>query len=345
MTPSNPTKRESLLLIESIPNIVVAISAILIGFVGLVWSADRFVAGAAAFALNLGIAPMLVGLTVVSVGTSAPEILVSVNAALAGSSDIAVGNALGSNIANIGLVLAITALIAGIPVQRAILADEMPLLLLVTLLAGYCLWDARLDAGEGWLLFASLGPTLAYMVWSKQRRRTPREIVEEDEELHPMSNGKALFWFSCGLALLVLSSKILVWGAQTTATHYSVSPLIIGLTVLAVGTSLPELAASVVSALRGHHDIALGNIVGSNIFNLLAVMSVAAIIHPAGYEAAVFNRDYVWMAALTFALAMLALLALMLGSKTRTKSIGRLPGLLLLLCYGAYIVILSQAAQ
>ena len=324
--------------LDNIPTIYIACLAILIGFVGLIWAADRFVAGAAAFALNFGLAPMIIGLTVVSFGTSAPEILVSLNAALANSGDIAIGNALGSNIANIGLVLAATALVARIPVHKHVLIDEMPVLLIVTALAGVFLFDGQLKRWEGWILLLLLVPLIMYMVYTKRRDLSPEEQKQE-EDITPMPMGMACFWFLLGLIVLIGSSKILVWGAQTTAEFFEVSPLIIGLTVLAIGTSLPELAASVVSALKGHHDIALGNIIGSNIFNLLAVMSLPGIIAPLSLEQAVFSRDYLVVAGLTIVLFAAIAFAL-IRNKQHQASMGRVVGALLLTSYTAYIYVL-----
>ncbi|WP_370981390.1 calcium/sodium antiporter [Agaribacterium sp. ZY112] len=332
-------------MLDSIPTIYIAAVAILLGFGGLIWSADRFVAGAAAFALNFGLAPMLIGLTIVSLGTSAPEVLVSLNASLDGSGDIAIGNAIGSNIANVGLVLAITALVARIPVQKHILKDELPILVLITLLAGWFLRDATLSRSEGWILALALIPALAYMVWSKSHDLSAKEMEQEQEGVEPMAIGAAIFWFSFGLILLILSAKILIWGAQTTAIHFSVSPLIIGLTVLAIGTSLPELAASVVSALKGHHDIALGNIIGSNIFNLLAVMSIPGIIAPLTYDSTVFSRDYLYMLGLTLLLVVFVVYALLSRNKlspNKKPGFGRVAGSILLISYAAYIYILYQ---
>jgi len=326
------------LLLDSIPTIYLAACAILIGFVGLIWSADRFVAGAAAFALNFGVTPMIIGLTVVSFGTSAPEILVSLNAALADSGDIAIGNALGSNIANIGLVLAITALVANIPVQKHILKDEMPILLLVTAVAGVFLFDGELKRWEGWTLLLMLIPLLAFMIWAKQGNLSPQE-QEQEEDIPAMPMMHACFWFLIGLVILIASSKVLVWGAQTTAEFYQVSPLIIGLTVLAIGTSLPELAASVVSALKGHHDIALGNIIGSNIFNLLAVMSLPGIIAPLTVGSEVFERDFLVVAGLTL-LLFAAIVFSMLGWSKKGPQLGRIIGVILLACYATYIYVL-----
>lgn len=324
---------------SNIPEIYLAMIAILAGFAGLVWSADRFVAGAAAMAKNFGVAPVVIGLTIVSFGTSAPEILVSLNAALTGEGSIAIGNAVGSNIANIGLVLGCTAMIARIPVQTHILKDELPILLGVTAVAGFLLFDAKLEPYEGWILALLLPPSMAWLVYRKKKDISPEEAALEVEEVPDMSTFFALLWFAIGLGILVASSKILVWGATFTATHFEVSPLIIGLTVLAIGTSLPELAASIMSALKGHHDIALGNIIGSNIFNLLAVMSIPGIIDPLSTDKEVFFRDYATMAGLTVFLAAVALISLMRRGPSK-PGFGRIAGLLMLVSYGAYLSLL-----
>ncbi len=275
-------------------------AAILAGFIGLIWSADRFVGGSAAIASNLGIPKLIVGLTIVSLGTSAPEIVVSISAAIKGAGDMAVGNALGSNLANIGMVLGITALISPMPIQRHLLTQEIPILLLITALAGVLLYDSQLVTWEGAVLAGSLIPLMWLMIRTKQKQPSPEE---EDSEIPDMETLTAAFWFIAGLSVLIGSSELLVWGAKNTAEHFGVSPLVIGLTVIAVGTSLPELAASAISAIKGHHDIALGNIIGSNIFNILAVMSVPGLFGPTVMEAEVFIRDYLSMAGITLFLA------------------------------------------
>jgi cation:H+ antiporter len=275
-------------------------AAILAGFIGLIWSADRFVGGSAAIASNLGIPKLIVGLTIVSLGTSAPEIVVSISAVFKGAGDMAVGNALGSNLANIGMVLGITALIAPMPIQRHLLTQEIPILLLVTALAGALLYDSQLVTWEGAVLAGTLIPLMWLMIRTKQKQPSPEE---EDSDIPDMETLTAAFWFIAGLSVLIGSSELLVWGAKNTAEHFGVSPLIIGLTVIAIGTSLPELAASVMSAIKGHHDIALGNIIGSNIFNILAVMSVPGLFGPTVMETEVFIRDYLSMAGITLFLA------------------------------------------
>jgi cation:H+ antiporter len=275
-------------------------AAISAGFIGLIWSADRFVGGSAAIASNLGIPKLIVGLTIVSLGTSAPEIVVSISAVFKGAGDMAVGNALGSNLANIGMVLGITALIAPMPIQRHLLTQEIPILLLITALAGVLLYDSQLVTWEGAVLAGTLIPLMWLMIRTKQKQPSPEE---EDSDIPDMQTLTAAFWFIAGLSVLIGSSELLVWGAKNTAEHFGVSPLIIGLTVIAIGTSLPELAASAISAIKGHHDIALGNIIGSNIFNILAVMSVPGLFGPTVMETEVFIRDYLSMAGITLFLA------------------------------------------
>ncbi len=324
-------------MLETIPTISLAYVAILTGFVGLIWSADKFVLGSASIARNFGLSPLLVGLTIVSLGTSAPEVVVSISASQKGAGDLAIGNAIGSNIANIGLVLAVTMLVAKIPVQTHILRDEMPVLLFVTAIAGLFLFDAELVNWEGWALLLLIFPVIWYLIRCKKKDLTSSEIAEESD-FEPIPTKSAIIWFVIGLALLILASEILVWGAKTTAIHYGVSPLIIGLTVIAIGTSLPELAASVASALKGHHDIALGNIVGSNIFNLLAVMSIPGIIHPPILESSIFFRDYLVMLGLTFILV--AAILISLNGKGETKTLGPIIGSVLLLCYIGYYILL-----
>ncbi len=310
------------------------ITAIIIGFVGLIWSADRFVEGSASIAKAAGLSTLVIGLTIVSFGTSAPEILVSVNAALSGAGELAIGNALGSNLANVGLVLGITAIVATLPIQKHLLQHEMPLLIGVTLLAGWFLSDANLTRIEGLILLATLVPLLTYLVIIKKKTLTKGE-TEAEEDFPTLSGKMAAFWFVVGLALLVVSSKALVWGATQTATHFGVSPLIIGLTVVAVGTSLPELAASVASALKGHHDIALGNVIGSNLFNILAVMSVPTLISPLSMAPEVFTRDYLAMAGIT-GLLLVFIISIVSSKRGGKGGIGKGAGITLLAAYAAY---------
>ena len=308
------------------------ILALIAGLVLLVWSADRFVIGAAATAKNFGMSPMLIGLTVVSFGTSAPEILVSFMASVSGAGDLAIGNALGSNIANIAMVLGITALIAPLPVKSGVLKKELPLLLAVTVLAGILLFDLHLSLLDGLILLISLGLCL-YLFARFQKGATAEEAANEEEEIPELSNAKAFFWLFVGLAILAASSRLLVWGASEIAYSLGVSKLVVGLTIVAIGTSLPELAASIASALKNHHDIAIGNIVGSNIFNLLAVMAVPGLISPLQIDLVVLQRDYLAMLGLTVALLCFALWQ-------KPPAISRFEGALLAAAYAAYLVLL-----
>ena len=309
------------------------IISIIAGLVILVWSADRFVMGAAATAKNLGMSPMLIGLTIVAFGTSAPEMLVSLTAALEGVGNLAIGNAVGSNIANIALVLGITALIAPLPVKSAVLRKEIPLLLGITLIAGYVLHDFSLDLTDGIILFTSL--IICLVIFAKyQHSGSPDDhIADEAEEIPDMSTATAVFWLIAGLSLLIASSKMLVWGATEVALLLGVSDLVIGLTIVAIGTSLPELAASITSALKNHHDIALGNVVGSNIFNLAAVMALPGFVETLSIEAVAFNRDYLVMLGLTLLLIVFCILQ-------KPARISRAEGGVLTLGYAGYMALL-----
>ncbi|WP_257282335.1 MULTISPECIES: calcium/sodium antiporter [unclassified Endozoicomonas] len=309
---------------------LIALAAILVGFIILTWSADCFVAGAAATASNLNVSRMLIGLTVVSIGTSAPEILVSLTAALQGFPGLAVGNAMGSNIANIGLVLGVTALIAPLPVKKALTKREIPLLLVITIVAGLCVANGYLGRIDGLILLAGLVITLYLLIhWQKQH---PDESVVEDEEIPELSPAKAWFMLGSGLLLLLCSSQLLVWGATEIARTLGISDLVIGLTIVAIGTSLPELAASITSAIKGHHDIALGNVIGSNTFNLLAVLSMPGLVAPGALDKAVILRDYPVMLGMTILLTLICLI----GRKPR--HLGRVAGVFLLSIYALYNV-------
>ncbi len=286
----------------------VPIIVLIAGFIALVWSADRFLSGAAATATNFGMSKMLIGLTVVALGTSAPEILVALAAAMENNPLLAVGNAVGSNIANIGLVLGITAIIAPLPFSGTTLRTELPWLFGATALALVLLFDQNLSRTDGVLLLLGL----AFILYGLLRRHStdPDQISdainEELEELPEMPMKPALIYLSTGLIVLLASSNVLVWAATEIARALNVDDIIIGLTIVAVGTSLPELAATVGSALKGHTDIAVGNVVGSNILNILAVLAVPALVSPTDISAAVFWRDCGMMVALTLLLGLFA---------------------------------------
>ena len=321
------------------PELLYAAIAIILGFAGLVWSADRFVGASAAIAKLAGLSPLIIGLTIVSLGTSAPEVMVSASASLKGAGDLAVGNAVGSNLANIGLVLGVTALIATLPIQKHLLTCELPILLLVTAAGAYTLSDHTLSLFDGLLLAGLLIPVMGYIIYTKKRELTPGEI-EAEEDIPELSKKAAWLWFFASLIVLVASAEILVRGAETVALSFGVSPLIVGLTVIAVGTSLPELAASVMSALKGHHDIALGNVVGSNIFNLLAVMAVPGLIKTTTVDPSAFTRDYTAMGLLTVLLAIA--MAATYWLRKQKAGIGWPLGILLLAFYAGYYVVLYR---
>jgi len=310
-----------------------ALLAILGGFVLLVWSADRFVEGAAATARHAGMPSLLIGMVIVGFGTSAPEMVVSAMAALDGNPDLALGNALGSNIVNTGLILGVTALVAPIAVHSKIVRRELPLLFAIGLLSGALFWNGSLDRPEALLLLVGFFGLVGWTIFTARRGRGDSLEIEAVQELsaHPMTLGKAIFWLVAGLVLLVASSRILVWGAVSIAQALDVSDLIIGLTIVALGTSLPELAASVMAARKGEHDIAIGNVVGSNMFNLLAVVGIAGLIAPMPVLSPdVMTRDWPVMLALTVVLFVMAY-----GFRGEGR-INRIEGTLLLIVFAAY---------
>ncbi|QSV17207.1 calcium/sodium antiporter [Photobacterium ganghwense] len=312
---------------------LLATLAIIAGFALLVWSADKFVEGAAASANYAGMPPLLIGMLVVGFGTSAPEMVVSAMAAMDGNPALALGNALGSNIVNIALILGITAIIAPIAVHSSIVRKELPILLAVTLVIGAMLWNHRISMLEAWALIGGFLLLVGWSIWSAIRSKGDPLALEMDEELssQSMTLKSSIFWLVTGLLLLIVSSRILVWGAVEIAQQLGVSDLLIGLTIVALGTSLPELAASIVAARKGEHDIAVGNVVGSNMFNSLAVIGIAGTIEPiSNIGAEVFWRDWTSM---LFVTALLMLTAVRFG---KTQTINRSEGALLLLCYLGY---------
>jgi cation:H+ antiporter len=311
---------------------LLAAAAIVIGLFILVWGADRFVLGAASLARSLGVPPLLIGLTVVGFGTSTPEILVSTMAALEGSPGIAIGNALGSNIANIALILGVTALFSPLTVQSDMLRREYPILLAVSAGAFVLLADGHLGRVDGLILLAGLVLSMLLLVSIGLRRRDHDPLAEEMEAEIPygLTALAASGWFLVGLIALIISSRLLVWGAIEVAVTLGISDLVIGLTIVAVGTSLPELAAAVMSAVKKEHDLAIGNVVGSNIWNLLAVLGIPGLLAPGVIPPEVVNRDMLVMLALTLALFVMG------RSKHTHGTINRLEGGLLLSCFIAY---------
>ena len=281
-----------------------AFLAIVSGLALLVWSADRFVDGSAAAARHFGMPPLLIGMIVVGFGTSAPEMMVSALSALQGNPGIALGNAYGSNITNIGLILGLTALFKPIAVHSQVLRKELPILAALTAIAAWQLWDGRVTRPEAVVLLAVFAGLMTWTIVQGMRQQADAlgEEMEDELDANPMPVRQAVFWLVLGLLLLIVSSRVLVWGAVEVARMFGVSDLVIGLTIVAVGTSLPELASSLAAARKGEHDIALGNILGSNFFNTLAVVGIAGAISPMEAGPEVFSRDIMVMAALTLSL-------------------------------------------
>ncbi|MEJ2308523.1 MAG: calcium/sodium antiporter [Gammaproteobacteria bacterium] len=310
---------------------ITEIVAILSGFALLVWAADRFVLGAAALATNLGVSTLVVGLTVLGFGTSAPEILVSSMAAIDGNAGLAIGNAIGSNITNISLILGVTALVMPLRVASRTLMREYPLLLAISLLSLILLLDQELGRLDGTILIVLLVAVL-YLMYRIAKQGADETLAEEiiAEMPPPMKTGKALLWLAIGLAVLLIASRLLVWGAVGIAQWLGVSDLIIGLTIVAIGTSLPELAASIASALKNEADLAIGNVLGSNIFNILAVLAVPGLVAPGAIATGILTRDMPVMLALTLAIAGVAY------SRRGMHEIARSDGMLLLAAFVAY---------
>jgi cation:H+ antiporter len=310
--------------------------AILAGFILLIWSADRFIVGAAATARNFDVPPLIIGLTIVGFGTSAPEMMVAGFAAYNGSPSLAIGNALGSNITNITLVLGVAALIVPLDVHSRIIKKELPILLVATLMALTLLRDGTLDEFDGFVLLSLLLLLMWWITRQSIRNQSDDALTNEYLEELPdkMSTSHALFWLIGGLILLTVSSKILVWGAVNVAIDLGISELVIGLTVIAIGTSLPELAASISGALKNEHDIAIGNVVGSNLFNTLGVLAIPGLIYPAPLAEGVLERDLPIVLVLTILLLVMAY-----GFRAEGR-INRIEGGLLLSAFIVYQILL-----
>ncbi len=320
---------------------ILAIVAVVIGLAVLVWSADKFVDGAVGIAEYCGMSTLLIGMVIVGFGTSAPELTVSALSAGQGNPELALGNAYGSNIANIALILGATALISPILMQRSVIRGDLPILIAVSILSIVLVWDGSVVRWNGVLLLVVFALVMGYSIW-RELRKAHAEATEsvEEESVEKASLGKSIMWLVLGLALLVASSRALVWGAVEIARTLGVSDLLIGLTIVAIGTSLPELASSIAAARKGENDLALGNIIGSNLFNTLAVVGLAATISPMDeIEKAVTYRDMPLMTALTVALIVLGF---------RRKGDGRLnriAGAILLAIYVGYLALLVIQAK
>ena len=312
--------------------------AVAAGLALLVWSAGRFVEGSAITARYFGMPPLLIGMVIVGFGTSAPEMVVSALAASQGNPGIALGNAYGSNITNIALILGLTAIISPVSAHSQVLRKELPILTFITVIAAWQLWDGHITRTDALVLMGVFGVLMVWTIWQGMKKKVDElgNEIEQELQVHAMPVRRAVFWLVAGLVLLIISSRILVWGAVEIAHAFGVSDLIIGLTIVAVGTSLPELASSIIAARKGEHDIALGNILGSNLFNTLAVVGIAGLISPMAVGPEVFSRDILVMAALTVSL-------FVFGYGFRGPGrINRIEGAVLLVCYIAYTAYLAS---
>jgi cation:H+ antiporter len=320
---------------------LIPIAQIIGGFILLVWGADRLVAGASATARNLGVSPLVIGLTIVAFGTSAPELVVSAMAAVQGNPGLAVGNAIGSNIANIGLILGVTALIYPLRVESEVLKREYPLLMLIMIGSFIMAADLVYDRTEGWLMLAGLAALIIWMVRFGLRRGPQDPLAEEFAAEIPsdMPMRVAVMWLLIGLVILPLSSHFLVEGAISIARSLEVSDAVIGLTIVAFGTSLPELAAALTSALRKEDDLAIGTVIGSNMFNILGVLGIAATISPVHVDELMLKQDFPVMFLLT------VLLFFMAYGISGPGRISRNSGGLLLAIYCCYQVLVWITAS
>lgn len=314
--------------------------SLIVGLIALVWSADKFIDGASSLAKSYGMPPLLIGMVIIGFGTSAPELVVSALAAYQGNPGIALGNAYGSNISNIALILGLTAILMPISVQSLVLKKELPILTIVTLISMGLIYDLELSRLDAVIL---LGVFCVLMVWTiyegirNSKDNLAKEVESEFADLKRMPLNKAYLYLILGFLLLIISSRILVYGAVGIATSFGISDTIIGLTIVAIGTSLPELASSIIAARKGESDIALGNVIGSNLFNTLAVVGVAGIISPLSFEKEIFSRDVTVMLALTVSLFVFGF-----GFK-RMGRINRVEGSILFVSYLAYATYLIRS--
>lgn len=304
----------------------------LIWLIVLSWAADRFVFGASALAKNIGVSPMIIGLTIVAMGSSAPEIMVAATASFNGNTDTAVGNALGSNITNIALVLGITALLKPLSIASSTLKKEMPVLLLVSLLAVYFLSDYFLLKMEGIILITLFFVVIGGLTWVSFNMEKDDLLQSETESEIPsgVPTSKAIIWLVLGIILLPLSAHFMVDSAEVIARYFGLSELVIGLTIIAIGTSLPELAACIAGVLKNEDDLVLGNIIGSNIFNLLAVLAMPGLIAPGIVDENAATRDSYVMLGLTM------LLLIFSFNLKGSRCINRVEGFGLISCFLVY---------
>lgn len=330
---------------------ILPIVAVVLGLGVLVWSADKFVDGAVGVAKFCGMSTLLIGMVIVGFGTSAPEMVVSAISAMQDAPELALGNAYGSNIANIALILGLTAVISPVLVVRKALKRDLPVLIAVTALSVFLVSDGSIGRLDGIVLLLVFAGVMAFnIVGEFRQKKTVAEEPSQDEsdDAEKLSLGKSIFWLVLGLALLVASSRALVWGAVEIARALGVSDLLIGLTIVAVGTSLPELASSIAAARKGENDLAFGNIIGSNLFNTLLVVGIAASIAPMdSFEPSVFNRDMPVMAVLTVLLLLFGLPVRKTRLDAEGRRIGRinrLEGATFLAIYIGYVGLLIAQA-
>ena len=319
---------------------LVAIIQLVAGFLLLVWGADRLVAGASATARNLGVSPLIIGLTIIGFGTSAPELVVSAVATLKGNSGLAVGNAIGSNIANMGLVLGVTALIYPLRLESTALKREYPVLLLIMLVCFLMALNGIYSTVEGWILLIGLLLVVFWIIRIGLHRPSSDPLAEEFDAEIPkdVPTKVAVFWLVVGLIVLPVSSTFLVDGAITIARFLGVTDTVIGLTIVALGTSLPELATAITAALHKEDDLAIGNIIGSNIFNLLGVLGIAAVINPVTLSPIILARDFPAMFLMTGALYLMA------SDFRGPGRIGRRSGSVLLLMFIGYFIMVWMSS-
>ena len=311
---------------------------IVLGFIGLIWGADKFVYGASALARNLGVSPLMIGLTIVALGTSAPEIFSSAVAALEDKPELAIGNALGSNLFNVGVALGLAAVISPIKPPESLINKELPALLLVTLVTGALLIDQSLGIFDALVLISITG-FFGYKIFQKRIKSSVVPEIEESK-VAGINSIQAILYLILGLALLILSAQVLVGAASSIAEQLGVSTAIIGLTIVALGTSLPELAASITCVLKGHHDLAIGNIVGSNILNLLAVLPFPGLLSAGPFDPSLLYRDYFGVLILTLLLAFFCHRAI-----KKNKMIGRINGMIFLSIYGGWFTLMLIQVQ
>jgi len=312
------------------PDILLPILALLSGFVLLIWSADEFTENGAKIANIFKVSPLIIGLLIFGFGTSAPEMLVSGLAAMNGNTGLSIGNAIGSNIFNIALVLGISAIIVPIKVHEDILKKEWVFLMVATLCAGLLLWDGRLDVTDGLILLTLLVLFLAYTL-KEAKKNTHHEFDNLEQPIDKSQTKKTWIMLIVGLIVLVSSAKLVVWGGVEVAKAYGISDLIIGLTVVALGTSLPELAVSIASVLKKQYEMVVGNVIGSNLFNTIAVLAIPGLIHPSDVPIEVLNRDYPIMLLLT---VLLFIVSYKFGKK---HVINRFEGVVLVSVFSLYM--------